>query len=683
MKKGRIFRIIPLIVMALTIVAMAIGTFIEKAEGPTVAADKVYHTLWFALLWAIFFASSVVVIAQFKLIRRPLTFGIHLAFGLILIGALLTTVTGKKYRLELEPQQANTELPFSVTLDEFEIVHHPGTRAPQNFISHLTLSDNSGTTAMDVSMNHIGRYHGYRLYMTGYDEAGSGAVVITATHDPWGIGVTYCGYILLLLSFIGFFFDKKSHFRQLLKSPLLKQGAVILLLVLLAHGSTQAAPTQSLPPTLSRESADKLGHSYVLYQDRVCPLQTLARDVCTKLYGNPSYKGLTAEQVLSGWMLFPAQWADVPTKGGKHLQEQQELQLLLMTGTLYKIYPVRDTAGTLAWFSPGDHLPLNVGEEEFIFIRQHLTYCTELAFNGEYATLDTVLNKLTIYQERRLGDALPSLARVNAERTWNQLSRTKPIAMACTTLGLLFFAYMVYCMGTQKRPRRWVTALGTIITVALTLYLLLLFILRWVAQGFIPLTNGYETMVFLALCLAVMAWAAQKKKPLSLPCGLLMAGLALMVAMMSGSNPAMTQMAPVLDSPLLCIHVAVIMLSYTLLAFVMLIGMAALIGGKELQERLQVVSLIMLYPAIFLLAIGIFIGAVWANVSWGTYWSWDPKEVWALISLIVYGVLLHGQSLPALQKPKAYHWYAVLAFLSVLITYFGVNLILGGMHSYA
>ena len=682
MKKNRIIRLIPLTVMALTIIAMAVGTFIEKAEGPVVAADKVYHTLWFALLWALFFVASAVVIAQAKLIRRPLTFGIHLAFGLILIGALLTTLTGQKHRLELAPGETNSELPFSITLEEFEIVHHSGTQAPQNFVSHLTIGDaTGGQTPMDVSMNHIGRYQGYRLYMTGYDEGGSGAVVLTATHDPWGIGVTYTGYILLLLSFIGFFFEKNSHFRQLLKSPLLKQGTALMLLLLVACGGARAK--ESLPPTLSRQSADLLGHSYVLYQDRVCPLQTLARDVSTKLYGNPSYHGLTAEQVLSGWMFFPAQWMEVPTKGGKHLQEQQELQMMLMSGTLYKIYPVRDSAGALAWYSPGDHLPMTIGEEEFIFIRQHLRYCTELAFNSDFATLDTVLNKLTRYQEKRLGAELPSAARTGAERAWNHLSRTKPVAMACTTLGLLFFAYMVYCLGAQRRPRRWTTTTGTIITVGLSLYLLLLFVLRWEAQGFIPLTNGYETMCFLALCLAVLAWAAQGKITLSLPCGMLMAGLALMVAMMSGSNPAMTQMAPVLDSPLLCIHVAVIMLSYTLLAFVMLMGIAALIGGRELQERLQVVSLIMLYPAVFLLAVGIFIGAVWANVSWGTYWSWDPKEVWALITLIVYGLLLHGQSLPALQKPRTYHWYAVLAFLCVLVTYFGVNLVLGGMHSYA
>ena len=100
-------------------------------------------------------------------------------------------------------------------------------------------------------------------------------------------------------------------------------------------------------------------------------------------------------------------------------------------------------------------------------------------------------------------------------------------------------------------------------------------------------------------------------------------------------------------------------------------------------EYLQLVSRVMLYPAIFLLAIGIFIGAVWANVSWGRYWGWDPKEVWALITMLVYAAALHPVSLPWLRKAMVFHLFCIVAFLTVLITYFGVNFFLGGMHSYA
>ena len=130
-------------------------------------------------------------------------------------------------------------------------------------------------------------------------------------------------------------------------------------------------------------------------------------------------------------------------------------------------------------------------------------------------------------------------------------------------------------------------------------------------------------------------------------------------------------------------------MTYALLFFVMLNGISAVIvrftqpNNHAYLERLQSISTLLLYPAVALLAIGIFIGAVWANISWGNYWSWDPKEVWALITLLVYAAPLHNTIWKAFRNPMVFHIYSILAFLSVIITYFGVNIILGGMHSYA
>ncbi|MDE7338816.1 MAG: cytochrome c biogenesis protein CcsA, partial [Bacteroidales bacterium] len=131
--------------------------------------------------------------------------------------------------------------------------------------------------------------------------------------------------------------------------------------------------------------------------------------------------------------------------------------------------------------------------------------------------------------------------------------------------------------------------------------------------------------------------------------------------------------------------VMLVMISYTLFAFMMLNGIAGLwlnFRHKEASMRLAVVSRLMLYPAVFTLAAGIFIGAIWANVSWGRYWGWDPKEVWALITFLVYAFALHEKSFPSLNRPAVFHAFAVIAFLCVLITYFGVNFLLGGMHGY-
>ena len=155
-----------------------------------------------------------------------------------------------------------------------------------------------------------------------------------------------------------------------------------------------------------------------------------------------------------------------------------------------------------------------------------------------------------------------------------------------------------------------------------------------------------------------------------------------MVSMMSGANPQITNLMPVLQSPLLTMHVAIIMIAYCLLAFITLNGITALIYRPAAQQ-LMIFSQVLLYPAVFCLTIGIFIGAVWANISWGRYWGWDPKEVWALITMLVYAAPLHSRSISFFQKPMSFHIYIVFAFLSVLFTYFGVNFILGGLHAYA
>ena len=140
---------------------------------------------------------------------------------------------------------------------------------------------------------------------------------------------------------------------------------------------------------------------------------------------------------------------------------------------------------------------------------------------------------------------------------------------------------------------------------------------------------------------------------------------------------------PVLRSPLLVVHVVPIIVSYTLFALTTLLGLVGLVLPAEKAERLRNVNLSVLYPAVFLLTFGTFLGGVWANISWGNYWSWDPKETWALATLMIYSFPLHGSALPVFRNPRFFHAFCVVAFLAVLVTYYGVNLILGGVHSYA
>ncbi|MDR1726200.1 MAG: cytochrome c biogenesis protein CcsA [Bacteroidales bacterium] len=202
--------------------------------------------------------------------------------------------------------------------------------------------------------------------------------------------------------------------------------------------------------------------------------------------------------------------------------------------------------------------------------------------------------------------------------------------------------------------------------------------------GHLPLSNGYETMIF-AAWLSVLITLVLRAKEFLFVGGLLISGIAMLVSYISGLNPMMTSLVPVLQSPLLTIHVSLIMLAYCLLAFIALNSMIALIlkfVTGNFNTQFEILSCKMLLIAVLLMGCGIFVGAIWANNSWGRYWGWDPKEVWALITFIIYGLALYGNNIQFFKRPAVFHTYLLLAFGSVLMTYLGVNIFLGGIHSY-
>ena len=209
--------------------------------------------------------------------------------------------------------------------------------------------------------------------------------------------------------------------------------------------------------------------------------------------------------------------------------------------------------------------------------------------------------------------------------------------------------------------------------------------LRWIISGTIPMANGYETMLLMAWMIQLMALFLHRRFPIIITFGLLMSGFFLLVSHISQMDPKISHVMPVLSSPLLSLHVSIIMMAFALLSLTFIIGIFSLVMPKntELSTQNYKLSILFLFPAMTCLGFGIFIGAIWANISWGTYWSWDPKEVWALITFMIYGIALHDKSLPWLRNPKHYHLFMVFAFLTILMTYFGVNYFLGGMHSYA
>lgn len=724
---------------------LAIATCVEKVKGTAFASDYIYGSPWFVALWTLLAIGGLGYLIQRRL--RAGVWLLHVSFAVILAGALVTHLFGRQGSVHLRQEAGavrvftdaggqQQSLPFGLALKSFTLEYYPGTVAPKDFVSIFTVTDGEDIREGRVSMNHIYRYRHYRFYQSGYDTDGRGTTLFVS-YDPWGIGLTYAGYILLLCAFIMFFADRRSAFRSLLRHSLPRRPVVAAVFLLACVLRVEAA---DLPRVLPRETAETFGRLYIYYNDRICPLQTFAKDFTVKLCGKSVYKGLTAEQVLTGWFFYYDSWKEEPciriknrevqrllgidgkmacltdfagiegykldagrlsTVSGKDRRAVEEanekfsLVSGVATGSLWRIYPYRVEAdslgrgGRLDWYSLADRLPLFVSEELGAFVHGSMNYVAEQVARKDFSAVDALLLKIRRYQEREMGDRTPAVFRFCSELFYNRLNNSLPLAIGAIVVGLLSFGFYCFRLIQGKSVCRCVSGALQFLLGAVMLYLAVLMALRGFVGGYIPLSNGHETMQGMAVCASLLTLYLHRRWPLLLPMGYLVCGLSLMVSMMGESNPQVTSLLPVLASPLLSIHVAVIMIAYALLAFVMLNGVAALVltcshrTCRAEVEQLQTQSRLMLYPAVFLLAAGIFIGAVWANVSWGRYWGWDPKEVWALITMLVYALMLHPVSLPVFRRPVFFHVYAIAAFFSVLITYFGVNFLLGGLHGYA
>lgn len=747
------------ILYILVLVCMAAATIVEKSQGTDYAHAHYYGAWWFILIWAVLAALGAFYIIKRK-VKCASTLALHLSFIIILAGALLTHISAKRGMIHLRiGQPTNTymtqdeeqgmkeeQLPFSLCLQKFEAKMHDGTNAVADYSSKFTVIDGGDKSEGEVSMNNIYSHRSYRLYQSSYDEDGKGSV-LAINADPYGIPVTYTGYALLFISLVWMLFDPKGGYRKLLKSPLLKKGALMTALIL-SMGNIQTLHAESATSNLQnavlpKETAEKFGELHILYNDRICPVQTFALDFCKKLYGARSYQGLTAEQVLSGWVFYGNTWANEPfikiKSGemktamnlpdyaslntffnremggytiGQYVQEyyngQQDkfhqqaadidskIQIImeLREGISLKVLPYTFTknvkatkdhpfikAGTTTWFAPVDKLPLAVEQQHALYIKNVFSLLNGDVKAGNISRVNEFFVKMKKYQEVSSGNSLPTATQYKAERINNAFPFATILFMANLTLGFIALFYTIYCMMKKREIKVLNIALPILLGVS---FLALTFglALRWIISGNIPMSNGYESMLTVAWFVMLISILMQLRIRIVMVFGFLISGFFLLVSHINQMDPAIGQMMPVLNSPLLSIHVSIIMMSYALLSLTFICGIMG-ICLRSHGEELQALSRVFLYPALTCMGFGIFIGAIWANVSWGNYWSWDSKETWALITFMIYAVVVHTQSLPVFRKPLVYHIYITLAFLSIAMTYFGVNYFLTGMHSYA
>ena len=638
----------------LIVVCIGFATIIEKYRGTPFASEHIYGAWWFSALWAVLTVVSLVYIMKQQLYKRMAVMLLHVSFVVILAGALVTHLFARSGTVRLRTNVAeNTyvnkdgkveHFPFSLTLKEFRIVNYPGTDAPLDYLSIIVHGDGEAL----VSMNNIGNIDGYRLFQQSYDYDGQG-VTLGVSYDPYGIAITYLGYLMLLVGIIATLLSRQTQMRSLYRRSVLAPSdlsrkaitAVLLFVSISANANDKL-------PVVDKDIAHRMGTINVLYNNRICPLNTVATDFVMKVTGRASWHGYSADEVFFSWMIYYSPWEKELLINHHKKKSEEEMRKAVVemfyNGQFTKIFPYR-IGDAVNWYSPGGQvLPREIPVKEQFFIKQSMDFLTEAIVTGQRERAFEIIAKIKLFQQDMIGELLPSKSTTQVEIFYNKLRSIKFPVLITLQLGL-----------------------------------------RWWLSGHIPLSNGYETMLFMAWMLLVLTVVLFRKFRIILWIGPLAALCCLLVAMMAGSGSEITPLMPVLQSPLLSFHVMTVMCAYSLFALQILLSAYALIWNikEEKLERITALSQLLLYPAVFLLTIGIFLGAVWANVSWGNYWSWDPKESWALITLMVYAVPLHKASLGRFQKPRFYHFYMVSAFLAVIITYFGVNYFLGGMHSYA
>jgi len=638
-------------------------------------------------------------------------------------------------------------LPFTLTLNDFILETYPGSNSPSAFISKIKLRDeeNNYTSNEVISMNNVLQYQGYRFYQTSYDRDQKGTL-LSVNHDPWGIRVTYFGYILLFIGIVLSLLSPQSLFRKRIKA--LKNKTFILLLF--AIFTTTNIFSQNIgraEEPVDKEIAAAFGE--ILVQDqqgRIKPMNTFSLELIRKISGKTSYLENNADQFHLGMLMQAQAWqheavfyvenpeireyleiqgeyisfydffllgdpdlyklkpllddayskpAEQRSKMNKEvidLDERVNIFLMIQSGMYLRVFP-HPLSDTLAWLTPIEN-PQEIKPIDSLFIVQAFPIAIQSALRGEITTAKSMFEGIQEYQEKYGGETIPTKNQIKAEIFYNKYCPFDILAVAYAVIGIFLLVFVFYSRFKQDKMVALLIKIIKYIFVVAVFIHSLSFAMRWYIGEYPPFSNGYESMLFVSLSIVLVSLFFIRKQVIVLAIAAIMSALSLLVAHLSWMNPEITNVIPVLQSPWLTIHVAVIMIAYAMFGITVLISFINILLAnflleqnkkqiKTLFDELILINKIILTPALYFLVAGCFLGAIWANEAWGRYWSWDPKETWTLITILVYSVLAHAHHIKALKNNYIFNVFSLFAFAFILMTYFGVNYFLGGMHSYA
>ena len=391
-----------------------------------------------------------------------------------------------------------------------------------------------------------------------------------------------------------------------------------------------------------------------------------------------------------------AKYRDKLDKELLKVDERVNVAFMIFTGQLVKIWPkIGDENNT--WFATIDALQTFDDKEGENVRRGAVDYFTSIdasVESGDWSNSDAMLQNIATYQKTNGAAVYPSESRIAAEvfyNTVNIFERSYPYYLLMGFI-LLILSFVKILKPSFKMELATKVSLGILI---------LLFVLhtiglanRWYISGHAPWSNGYESMIYIGWATVLAGFIFSKRSPMTLASTGILTGLILFVAHLNWMDPHITTLVPVLNSYWLSIHVSMITASYGFLGLGALLGFIVILlfilknekNQKHISlsiKELNSINEMSLMVGLVLLTVGNFLGGVWANESWGRYWGWDPKETWALVTILVYAVILHLRFIKPIYSDFNFAVISLLSFTSVLMTYFGVNYYLAGLHSYA
>ncbi|MDP4799182.1 MAG: cytochrome c biogenesis protein CcsA [Crocinitomicaceae bacterium] len=483
------------------------------------------------------------------------------------------------------------------------------------------------------------------------------------------------------------------------------------------------------------------------YEGRIVPFHTLADQLTRKLTHSNKYKELNAIQFVLSLHMYPSYWVSQPfiqvprnlreplklkefesimslsSKDSEFkwmaqyqaahqkleskrnefdkklikLNEKYEVANNIFMWQFMRVIPAKNDANN-TWFVP---LSMELGKKDTLSSKLFVNYLAAVHDGGQRHTFGEATDVLKSFKkfQRTAGKAVAPTERVvNLEISYNKMQIFKRSYQLYLLSGLLllivFFIGIFFRSEKELQRLKWPKRIFIAITVITFVYHGVGLGLRWAISGHAPWSNGYEAIVFIGWVTMIAGFAFAKKNQVVLAGAAVLAALMLWVTEMNLMDPEITPLVPVLKSYWLMIHVAIITGSYGFLGLACILGLinlklyllqsekSAALVKLNIQE-ITYISEMTMTVGLYMLTIGTFLGGVWANESWGRYWGWDPKETWALVSVLVYAVILHFRMIPGLQGRFLFNALAFWGYSAILFTFFGVNFMLVGLHSYA